>query len=1197
MNPDGAEKKGTVQVLDPVSAPLSGTVLIEASAGTGKTYTIASLFVRLITETRLTVDRILVVTFTEAATAELRDRIRKRLAEAVLVLENRMEPDPVLAGIREKTEDRKEAIERLQSAIRSFDRAAIFTIHGFCHRMLRENSFESGLRFDTDLVEDPALLLQNAADDVWRTRFHAAPEQEAAYLLSGGFSPERLAALAGRHTAPGLCFLPEEASPLWEAAAEDLHKAASAAKTIWEADKAEIIPLLSDHPGLNRNKLRKTSLAAWFQELDAWCKMATDLPFEKFDRFTPHYLAGATKKGFDTPEHRFFPACEQVLCAAEDLAGELAVARAVFRKEMIQAVLQRQEVLKEQSGSVSFDDLLIKLSDAVERDDTSGMTGRIRELFGAALMDEFQDTDPVQYRIFDRVFGQAHLPLFLIGDPKQAIYAFRGADVFAYLKAARKTDHRFTLGHNWRSDPGMIAAVNQVFSKNTHAFLIPEIPFLPVAPAPKEGEILHDPDLSAAFCVWQVRGDGEKPAGAIQTRKAVTWVMADEIVRLVTGGREDRIRIGEKPVSQGDIAILVRTNQQAVEVKEALLCRGIASVIQSDGNVFDTEEAVSLQILMAAIARPGDEGRIRRALATRLMGYGAGDLDAANRDAALWHPILEAFRNAHETWMAFGVMRMLRAFYDDAGILTRMVRLSGGERRVTNLLHLAELLHGAETGGRGGIQSLLQWMEAQMDPASPRRLEAPMRLESDGDRVRIVTIHKSKGLEYPVVFCPFSFGGVDVLNPLKNPDGILSFHDPDNDMQLTVDLGGPDREKAAELATTEALSEDVRLLYVALTRAKHRCYFAWGEIRNADTSATAWLLHGKDPSDLPGPFSMKEMVSDLAFLSECNGICVSPLPEEKGRVLSGTTTSETERIRCKARLPRPASFRVTSFSGIVSSSRLEEAEVPEDRDSLPAAPVRTQEVTPEGIFSFPAGARAGTFLHEIFEHLDFTAPRDEIASLVTEKLTKNVFAETWEGVITDMVERVLAAPLGPDGIRLSSVALADRINEMEFYFPLQPVLPEDLSAMVREITEDACRVIPEQLDRMTFRPVSGYLHGFMDLMFRAEGRYYLVDWKSNLLGLKAEDYTRARMEEEMAHHLYTLQYYLYAIAMDRYLALRIPDYDYERDFGGVGYLFLRGVEAGKDTGIFFERPDKDRIRRLSELLIAPPGTGENVTGS
>lgn len=1176
---------------DPVQSGLSGTILIEASAGTGKTHTIASLVVRLVLERDLPIEKILVVTFTEAAAAELKERVYARFSDMLAALEGRPCKEAFSLEMAGRCRNIPLARRKILAALRNFDRSLIGTIHAFCSRMLRENRFESGMRFDAELVRDAFFLFKRAAEDVWRMEVVPLEEERAGFLVRENFSPERLAKLAETCGKPGQKILPAgEEYPDALALKKAFEKKAALVRESWRENEKVLKNLLLESPALNRNILRSETLEKGFFLLEQW--QAGEVYPEILLKLIPGTLERATKKGEETPSHPFFDLCGLCVEAHEKFLGASRLAQAFFCRHLIEKTRERADFLKEKNGVFTYDDLLYAVRDAVWNEAETKMTERIRSLFSAALIDEFQDTDPVQYAIFDRIFASAGLPLFLIGDPKQAIYSFRGADVFTYLAAAKKSEKRYTLAFNWRSDPELIRAVNRIFSRNRKAFLLDGLDFHPVFPAEREREIFFDREDFSSVKIWMLESASNgKPMGVESMRRRVILAVGDEIVRLVEGGRSGEVRIGERGLEPGDIAVLVRSNREARQMRESFSEHGIPAVIRTDGNVLETSEAKELTLVLQAILHVQDASLMRRALATELMAFTASEIRNLNHEEKVFSEIFSAFSTAKDLWRAKGIFPMLMNFYDQFEILPRVAAFSMGERRVTNLLHLAELLHQAEISENLDPGLLFRWFTRQCTEDFAGRVEAPLRLESDEKRVHIVTVHKAKGLEYPVVFCPFIADPIVPLDPGKNPERILFYHEEPG-MELVVDLGGKeDRTREEALHTREAKAEGVRLLYVAMTRARHKVYLVWGDIKNREKSAAYWLFHGnleKEETESPQGQSV--------FPKEGGEIAMAPLPMEEGRDLPPERDSGEKLERCRHKPLEPDVFRVTSFSSIVAGSAQDEAR---DMDGL-AGGRRNREEGPEGgIFSFPAGSGPGTFMHAVFENIDFTRGRSHFLETGEKLLTAHGYDPEWAQVFSEMVTRVLDLPIGEERVSLRDIPLQDQLRELDFYLPLKSFDPAKLAGFVRSLTGELCNEIPPKLERIRFSRSEGFLRGIMDLVFRYRGKYYLVDWKSNHLGDSLGDYRPEKLAEEMARHLYILQYHLYVLALDRHLALRLADYDYERDFGGVAYIFLRGVnpEISPDCGLFQEKPPEERIRKLASLLLAEPGEGLAPTGA
>ena len=1179
---------------DLLGSPLDGRNLIEASAGTGKTYAIAGLFLRLIVEKRLAPSDILVVTYTVAATEELRDRIRKMIREALDVLAGKATDKPFLAEFAAGVADRKDARDRLREALRGFDEAPIFTIHSFCRRMLSENAFESGSPFDMELLPDERVLREEIVRDFWRKHFYEAPPEFVLYARERFEGPASfirlLRAAPFRHDAR---ILPE-APPAALAGLEALREAFAGLCRSWPKSRPGVEKALRDG-ALNRTKYGKPE--RYVQAMDAFlARPWAALPLSgDLTKFSPDSLAGAVKKNCVAPTHKFIDRFGDFERAAQAACDQMEGQVRFLRCELFRYVRQELALRKRRRNLRSYDDLLADLRAALRLEADDALSGVIRKKYRAALVDEFQDTDPVQFAIFDSVFGRGDAALFLIGDPKQAIYSFRGADLFAYIHAASRVQRRYTLSENWRSEPGLIRAVNALFSRPASPFLYRTVPFEKAQPAVREApRMTIGGRCEAPLKLWVVDGGG----GTVtveQARERIRRAVAAEVAQLVEAGRRGEALIGQERLREADVAVLVRTNKEAQLMQEALTGLGVHSVLYTTGNLFDTAEARQVELVMRAVAEPNDERAVRTALATELMGRDGAAIDRLLGDAAAWEEQVRRFHDRRDTWERHGFVRMFRELMQAEGVRPRLLSAPGGERGLTNILHLAEVLHGEEMNRRPGMGGLIQWLAAQRDEDTPRLEEHQLRLESDADAVKVVTIHKSKGLEYPVVFCPFNWGSSRVGN-------VYNFHDETDDWQLNVALedAGDDARRAAEM---EQLAENVRLLYVSITRAKNRCYLVTGPINKAETSSLAYILHAPK-GDLAS--AVDETAARIASMDEDGlrrdlqetaaasdgAVEVGPMPEAAGRAIppppaqAGVLTARSF-LRNVER-----TFAIASFSSLIEEADRGAgeglAEMP-DHDGSASGRAVPEAEKPSGIFAFPRGTRAGKCLHAVFERLDFAdAGRERIGGIVRDALAEYGYEPDWDDTLCDMITRVLDAPLDPErGVRLSGLARGSCLHELSFTFPLRPLTPVKLGALFGRAGY-AGGGIPGRIGSLRFRPVEGFMKGYIDLVFRHDGRFYLVDWKSNHLGNRPEDYDAGALAAVMSEDLYVLQYHLYAVALHEYLKGRMAGYDYDRHFGGVFYVFLRGVEpAGRpEAGIFRDRPRRELIEALSEGLVA-----------
>ncbi|HHE5606475.1 TPA: exodeoxyribonuclease V subunit beta [Klebsiella pneumoniae] len=1166
----------TAESLDPLRLPLIGERLIEASAGTGKTFTIAALYLRLLLglggeaayPRAISVEELLVVTFTEAATEELRGRIRSNIHELRIACLRGESDNPLYSALLAEIADKDDAAKTLLLAERQMDEAAVFTIHGFCQRMLSLNAFESGMLFEQQLIEDESRLRYQACADFWRRHCYPLTRDIAAVIHDVWKGPRDLLKSLDRWLqgeAPQLKSPPAPNETLAERHQQIIARIDSL-KQQWREQVGEIEGVL-ENSGLDRRKFNRGNQGKWMEKVNAWAQEETlsyQLP-DALEKFAQSFLLERTKAGGEPPVHPLFSAVESLLASSLTLT-DLVLARAMV--EIRDAVARE----KRRRGELGFDDMLSRLDEALRGDSGETLASAIRQRFPVAMIDEFQDTDPQQYRIFRRIWRrQPETALLLIGDPKQAIYAFRGADIFTYMKARGDVAAHYTLDTNWRSSPGMVGSVNRLFSLSDNPFMFHEIPFLPVKAAAKNKGLRFTVDAAdvPAMNVWLMPGD---TVGSGDYQTFMAQLCATQIRDWLSAGQRGRALLwrGEtsRPVQASDITVLVRNRLEAAQVREALQTLGIPSVYLSNrDSVFETLEAQELLWLLQAVLAPERENTLRSALATSMFGLTALDIENLNQDEQAWDALVEEFSEYRQIWRQRGVMPMLRALMTARHIAENLLATRGGERRLTDILHISELLQEAASQLESE-HALVRWLAQHIAEPDSNAASQQMRLESDKHLVQIVTIHKSKGLEYPLVWLPF-------IARFRKQDQAF-YHDRET-FAAVLDLGQD--EASLELAEAERLAEDLRLLYVALTRAVWHCSLGVAPLSsrksgNSDfhLSALGRLLQAGEAMDAAG------LAARLADF--CHGDIALQRPGELDLTPWQAPAATIPRLSARELQRRIADdWRVTSYSG------LQQHGFSGGQDLLPRLDVdaagvgevvEEPQLTPH---QFPRAAAPGTFLHSLFEELDFTQPVPE--GWMAEKLQLSGFDAQWAPVLTDWLGGVLKTRLpGPD-IALNQLAARDKQVEMAFYLPIAQLLTaERLDALIRQYDPLSADTPP-----LDFRRVRGMLKGFIDLVFRHEGRYYLLDYKSNWLGEDREAYTRPAMEQAMRAHRYDLQYQLYSLALHRYLRHRLADYDYDRHFGGVIYLFLRGMDGQEGgQGIFTTRPVRPLIDGLDQLF-------------
>ncbi|PWC14908.1 exodeoxyribonuclease V subunit beta [Brenneria roseae subsp. americana] len=1170
-------KQAAPQSLNVMTLPLLGERLIEASAGTGKTYTLAALYLRLLLglgkqsayPRPLLVEEILVVTFTEAATEELRERIREKIHVLRIACIRGESKEPLLSELLAEIPDRQDAAEMLLSAERQMDEAAIHTIHGFCQRILSTNAFESGVLFEQVLIEDEHPLRRQACADFWRRYCYPLPMDIARVVGMEWSGPESLLAdlmpyLQGESP---VFHHPPDGDETLISRHQKIIAVIDAVKQQWLVSAAELEGVINAS-GVDKRSYSSKNLPNWLQKVTQWAEQQTQdyqLP-KDLERFSQQILTEKTRKG-EAPEHAVFEAVERLLEESLSLR-DVVIVRAL--SEIRQSV--REE--KRQRAELGFDDLLSRLDEALQQPGGEQLASSVRQRYPVAMIDEFQDTDPQQYRIFRSLYGgQPQCGLLLIGDPKQAIYAFRGADIFTYMRARSEVSAHYTLGTNWRSSHPMVRGVNRLFQRLECPFIFEDIPFLAVEPAgPKRDlafEVAGVPQPALQFWLTGEETIGVGDYQQLMARQCALqirdWLAASQRRQAwLSTGKERRL------VQASDMSVLVRSRHEAALVREALGRLAIPSVYLSNrDSVFTTPEARDILWILQAVLAPEQERTLRSAMATSLMGLDALALNALSHSEEDWDARVEEFANYRTLWRQRGVLPMLRALMSRHQLAENLLASDDGERRLTDVLHIGELLQDASSA-LDSEHALVRWLSQQIIQPNPQAENQQLRLESDRHLVQIVTIHKSKGLEYPLVWLPF------ISNFRVQDQGI--YHDRSS-YQALLDLHNSEASQA--LAEEERLAEDLRLLYVALTRSIYHCSVGVAPLQRSrrksessdmHQSALGYLLQrGKEADAATLVAELKALAGDGVAVT-----LVQPGDEQPWR--PDEPAQVTLQARRNERVWRNG-WRVTSYSGLQQhGSSVAQDLIP--RLDIEAMGERQEEqetwFTPH---TFPRGASPGTFLHGLFETLDFTQPVDD--AWLAEQLLLQGLDTAWHPVLRSWMAVILTTPLNDDGITLSALDARHKRAELQFYLPIEaPMQAAQLDELAKR--DDP---LSAQCPPLSFQQVQGMLKGFIDLVFCWKGRYYLLDYKSNWLGADASAYTQPAMAQAMAEHRYDLQYQLYSLALHRYLRHRVADYDYERHFGGVFYLFLRGIdERYPGNGVFYCRPQAAFVSGLDRLF-------------
>ena len=1179
-----------------LTIPIDGTSLIEASAGTGKTYGIALLFTRLILLENIPIEKIAVLTFTKAATAELKTRLRSRLNEVRYLLENNQSSDDLdLQQLLDKADDQQQLLNRAKKALINFDQAGIYTIHAFCRSILNEEAFACGVPFALQMQDEyeRKQLEQTLCEDFWRKNI-AQNQEIATICFHKNITPDDILKHIQSFIAQPLlnknkinindCIeqLKNAQQQLFslpiksvdENTLLNLQKIFAKEKTpeLWLSFKQRLQEIGSNelelqfwqiYPQLNGGIYRKNTFVTIFNHLQY---LLNNLPYDideitkKADIMLPENLLfkSSEKKPENLENFRIFA---HYGIAIQNILHNLGFMVLDYLDNAI------QEYKEKHSSKRSYNDLLLDIYSALKN---KILPKKLSQKYDVLMVDEFQDTDSVQYAIFKQSFIDKGKSVFLVGDPKQAIYRFRGADIYAYLNAKQDAKHLYSMSTNYRTHEKLVNVCNALFNVE-NAFFHNEIPFYPVAAHRQEWHIsgsLKEQILPNALTVLAIDGENDEEKANDLQRQIAADMCANHIAHILNG----HLTYQEEPLSAGKIAILVRSHSQGELMRKTLKNKGIDSVSLSQQSVFATQEAQALSALMEFWLNPlNKQGLWRFVQSSVFINKSLADIQRDSRDDAQTNRILEIAHKTRNLWENKGIFVAFRYFDAQLNIETNLITRQA-LRTLTNLNQLIELLS-EEEKNHFGTHALLHFLQQQI--AQPAYGDnGKLRLESDENLVKIITMHASKGLQYPIVYCPFIF------IKGKNDFAVQEFEIIHN-----ADYSGCLKNtQTLDKQTTERIkdnlkAEQMRLLYVALTRAEDALIVCCGQETQLDLSINHLLQAGLNQPIAPKlqkdlwqewlqihtdlSVEIKDSITDTTFRQ----------PENQPTHFQAATLSADELYRIQQHR------RFSSFSAW--SRQAQSTPTSDEEDSIIDANERqlpnNEMPIAQGIHAFPAGTNAGLCLHAILEKFDFYQPAHRQQAHIQRTLTAYQFDTAHTDDIIAVCDQVRKTPLNQN-ITLSHLPSSFRLPESQFLIDEINFQPQIVLHYLRDtLPENICQSL-QQVEQHT---VQGFFNGFIDMLARDQnGSVYIIDYKSNKLGNSTGDYHQDALNSAIAEHHYAVQALIYAIATRRMLSL----YNACPPTLCVRYLFLRGLNAENNNGIWSWDIDTATLVQLENAL-------------
>ena len=1117
---------------DASTVPLTGSNLIEASAGTGKTYSIAILTLRLILEENIAIKEILMVTFTKAAVAELEERIRLFIRSAYQVCNYEIIEDSTittLVNFSIEKDGREQIAQLLRDAVTYLDETAVLTIHSFCQQTLSEFAFETNQLFGAELLLDTTAIIENEVNKFWRKYATSIP-LELLTPIAGRLTRNDINNIVKQH-------LDGKRYHEYDHAKEYILAPVLYKQIIKETDdliakytalQAELIQYIIDN-----NDSLKTKCASNTHAKKGLLSLV-DEP-QKF-------LNAITKKISSAYITKLFSEIVERLADAEEIKKEIENHIQKCLNTIYYAAINEVSAgvkkYKLQNNQVSFDDLIANLHAALVKKDNPKLVHALQQKYKAVFIDEFQDTDRLQYEIFKKAFGTNTI-LFYIGDPKQSIYAWRKADISTYFKAYDDATNIYGMNENYRSSEAYIHAMNVFFQpeKNFDTFHYPpdtqSIIYIPVN-SPKEntkGKLI----IEGVDCVpISINNQPNKDA--------IVSAVTAQVIELLSNKRYQISKKNtDRNIRPSDIGILVRSNKEGNQIKRGLSAHGIPAVTIGDAKVLESEEAIGVLYILEAMMEIS-RSNINRALLSSFTGYDTEKILLLNDEIAI-----ELFKKYRINWDTDGVYNALMNFIADFGVQEILLQgnIKNGERAITNLHQLVELLYKIQTNKKLSSLELIDWLKRAIESNNAQGDEYEQRIENDEECVKIVTIHKSKGLEYNIVIAPY----LDFIEHKKD-----EFFNLRNENGEYLNFKKSQASEAyLELYKQQNEQENRRLLYVAITRTVYKCFIIKNDSNDARNSTLSFFTNAIKDTDtlLIDNIEAPAIPENYYFRikQHKNNTIVN-------QVVNFTLTQQN--------------WQRTSYTGLAAEM---------DKNSKPNFGNYINEYD-DFIFSkLSKGSTTGNMLHHIFENIHFT--NNERWAAVIEVAIKK-FAPSNKGLyelmLEEMVSHVLKADikLADTSFNLEDVDYDKRIHEFEFDFPLGIFQPADLHGLS---TESIQIKVKERYE------LEGIMNGKIDMLFECKDKYFILDWKSTFLGDSLQQYVPAALNTAMNENNYHLQYLIYTLATKKYLESRLPGFDYEKDFGGVLYLFIRGMRKGTDSGIFYCKPSLEQIEALENIIL------------
>ncbi|QJC31829.1 exodeoxyribonuclease V subunit beta [Enterobacteriaceae endosymbiont of Donacia tomentosa] len=1169
---------------DPFKENIQGSYLIEASAGTGKTFTIIIIYLRLLlglyqqnnSSLPLNIEQILVVTFTDLATQSLCQRIKKSIKILRIACIKGKSKYSTINNLIKEIKNLKEANELLLRAELNFNNASICTIHSFCQKILNFKNYEIyDFNPQEKIISNEYHLQYKIIINFWRKYFYNLPKNIIKIIFLYWKSPTYFLNKL-------LPFLSKYPSPLLKNNIQNINLSKQFNNNInyinnikknWIKYKENIINVISNST-INKYIYNKRSINNWINIIDKWSIEKTEDNFypEQLFRFSQKELTSKTINKKKIPKFILFNKIDLFL-------DKIINIKALIILKAIKYINKHLRIEKQKNKEISFDDLLILLHKILKSSSGSKIAKDIRTIFPVILIDEFQDTNIQQYDIFKKIYiNHSNNIIILIGDPKQAIYSFRGADIFTYIKASFEIKNCYTLKNNWRSSKTMVSSVNQLFSNRSYPFIFENINFYPILYTSQKANynFIINNKIKSGITFWFL---DKEETNINSYKQKMAYTCAQNICQLLHLGIRKKSILQKNnsinSVNITDITILVRNRYEAILLQKEFIKFNLPSIYLSNpNNIFEMIEAKELVLLLKAILQPDKEQKIINILGSKLFSINLSNFDH-DKKAIFMKQVNREFSKYQLIWKKNGILKMLEEIFLKNSIFFQKQKMNSfNKEKIKNILYIGEIIqtlciHITDK------HKIIEWLLKQITyPNVNITPNLKIKFDNSINKIKIMTIHKSKGLQFPIVWLPFiSCNFVDLINL----DGII-YHDRKN-LKTIIDFDK--NKKSIKYSFEECLSENLRLLYVSLTRSIFHCSIGISNIKIHNIKK--YILYYPYYNALDFLIRKKYGISTLDFKKILNNfkstdISIKIIKLQKLIKLNIQLEKETKNeyvSQIKSNFIKYNNSVITSFSQIKKQQHNNFSY----NDIYKFLFVYDKNIK-KTQYNFPIGKNIGIMIHNILEKLDFTKPI--LKSFIKKELIKNNISSHWHIVVTNWFNNILTHSLGTEKIILNKINIENRKTEFEFYLSIKKILSiTKLNKIIFKYDN-----ISHNLPKLTFEKIKGFLTGVIDLIFCWKNKYFIIDYKSNWLGFNNKSYKKKYIEQNICQNRYDIQYQFYVLALHKYLKFRIKDYNYETHFGKILYLYIRGIDKIKNNqnGIWETRPSIKLISKLDKLL-------------